>query len=76
MLSALALAGCGELGSTQFTPGQFRIHGLDAYANEADLQKEAARACPRGFSKIKEFQTEGPADYESALFLDIICNHE
>jgi len=71
---ALALAGCGELGSVEFAPGQFRVHGYGAYDDEADVQREAARVCPHGFVKLDEFEGPGTADVHGDLLLDIKCN--
>ena len=74
MALALTVTGCGELGSVQFAPGQFRVHGFGMYAHDADLQKEAARVCPQGFTKTDELETAGTADVKGAVFLDITCS--
>jgi len=71
---ALALAGCGDLRSSQIMPGQFQVYGSGVYDDEAALAKEAARVCPHGFTKNRQFEAEGNADVKGALVWQVTCD--
>jgi hypothetical protein len=74
ILISLALTGCGSLNHRELAQGQFNVWGNGVYASSADVEKEASRVCPGGYTKLWENYEPGPAELGHTMFWRIVCN--
>jgi len=74
MMIGSILAGCGTLDHHQFAPGQFNVRGEGAYAREEDVQREAMRVCPTGYTKLSVYDGPANADVAREILWQIACN--
>jgi len=72
--AGFAVTGCGSLDHYQSAPDRFNVWGDGLYARETDVQREAKRVCPDGYTKLSEDYSAGPAELGHTLFWRIACN--
>ena len=73
-IPSIFLAACGDLGSVETAPGQFRVYASGWYVGDADVQRAAAKACPRGYTTVSRIEGKGTADVLGDLLMEIVCN--
>jgi hypothetical protein len=74
MVMGSSLAGCGTLDHHQLAMGEFNVWGNGVYAHDTDLQREAARVCPSGYTKALVYDGPANADVAREIFWRVTCS--
>jgi hypothetical protein len=72
--AGMVVTGCGTLDHHELAAGQFNVWGDGAYAHDSDLQREAMRVCPSGFTKVSVYDGPENADVARIIRWHIACN--
>lgn len=73
-IMGFGLAACGSLDHHELAAGQFNVWGDGVYAHDTDLQREAARVCPSGYTKALVYDGPANADVAREILWRVTCN--